>query len=108
VTLDAFESPVGEVRIVARPHPDGAGARCRRLGVALNGETLGERLLVFGWRAYRFPLAPGLFRATENVLTLTVLNDQPDGRRADAPLAAFSELSLHGSVPATPQGSASE
>jgi membrane-associated phospholipid phosphatase len=100
LTLDSSNAgAVEELRLVGRPHPGGANATCRRLGVTLNDEPLGERLLVFGWRAYRFPIEPGHFRAAENVLTLQVLSDQPDGRRPDAPLAAFSELSLHGREP---------
>jgi hypothetical protein len=45
-----------------------------------------------GWRAYTFPLAPPLAAGVAHVVTLAVRDGTPDGRKPDAPRAAFSEL----------------
>ncbi len=92
----------GELRIVARPHPEGGSATCRFLRVGLNGVPLGERLLHTGWRAYVFALAPGRLHGGTDVLDLEVVNARHDGRRPGAPLAAFSELTLHAAGAPTP------
>jgi membrane-associated phospholipid phosphatase len=89
--------PAREIRIVARPHPAGGSSSCRRLGVALNGVVLGDRLLHFGWRGYRFPVRSQGDDAFSRgaVFTFTVQNELPERRRERAPLVAFSEISLH-------------
>jgi len=95
MVLPAGDGGAAVLRIVSRPHPGGASAHCRWLVVAVDGRPVGERLLRMGWRAYSVALAPPLAAGVEHVVTLAVRDGLPDGRKPDAPRAAFSELSLH-------------
>jgi hypothetical protein len=94
--LESVGDSPGWLRVVSRPLGDDASARCRRLHVSLNGHSLGERLLYFGWRAYTFPTQPSAFHPGTNVTTFAV-NDGIPGQPPRKAGAAFSELTLHAS-----------
>jgi len=94
--LESVGGSPGWLRVVSRPLGDDASARCRRLSVSLNGQSLGERLLYFGWRAYTFPTEPSAFHPGTNVITFAV-NDGIANQPPRKARAAFSELTLHAS-----------
>lgn len=94
VDLPGGLGPVGEVRVVARPRSEETNGACAHLRVALNGRTLGERLLHQGWRGYGFPALASDQRSDHNVLELAV-SGVPGGPTGEARRAGFAELTLH-------------
>ena len=101
LALGRVDPAVSELRLVLRPHVDGATrvASCRRLRVTLNDRVLGERLLEVGWRSYVFPATASDFRPDGNVVMFQVRGEPSEPSGPGDRRATFRVLALHATVP---------
>ena len=101
LALGRVDPAVSELRLVLRPHVDGATrvASCRRLRVTLNDRVLGERLLEVGWRSYVFPTTASDFRPDGNVVMFQVRGEPSEPSGPSDRRATFRVLALHATVP---------
>lgn len=95
VSFSAPEGPVERLRVVMRPAVDRSRSPCRRLRVALNGRSLGERLVRPGWRGYVFDVPDGLLGRATNHLRITVWSTAAEADAVRGRRAEFREITFH-------------